>query len=36
VLDHLEDYPKELTFQMIERFHLAPAMSMETGPLWGN
>jgi transposase len=35
VLDHLEEYREELTTLMAERFHLVPALTTETVPVWG-
>jgi hypothetical protein len=32
VLDHLEDYPQELTVLMTERFHLVPERKAEAVP----
>jgi hypothetical protein len=36
VLDNLQAYRDELTTLMTERFHLVPAMPVETAPVWGS
>jgi transposase len=36
VLDNLHAYRDELTTLMTERFHLVPAMPVETAPVWGS
>jgi transposase len=36
VLDTLQDYRRELTALMTERFHLVPEMPVETAPVSGS
>jgi hypothetical protein len=36
VLDHLQAFRDELTALMTERFHLVPAMPVETAPVSGS